>query len=260
MSELERELRALGRQLDFPPPPDLVSALRPQLDLVETRRLRAARPFAWRTRRALVLALVLVGLAAATALAIPPVRDAISDLLGISGVTIERTTAPPPKATPQPEQRLLGHPSSLASAARSLAFRPIVPSALGRVDAVYLSDLPPGGAVSLAYRARPGLPRAATTGFGLVATEFRGDLAHRFLGKIVPMADRVERFELSGSPAVWIAGPPHFFYFRAPRGGVRRSPLLVAQHVLLVERGRLLVRLEGAMSRAEAVRIARSLD
>jgi hypothetical protein len=102
MSELERELRALGRQLDFPPPPDLVSALRPQLDLVETRRLRAARPFAWRTRRALVLTLVLVGLAAATALAIPPVRDAISDLLGISGVTIERTTAPPPKATPQP--------------------------------------------------------------------------------------------------------------------------------------------------------------
>jgi hypothetical protein len=34
---------------------------------------------------------------------------------------------------------------------------------------------------------------------------------------------------------------------------------VVAEHVLLVAQGRVLVRLEGAMSRPDAVRIARSL-
>jgi hypothetical protein len=257
MIDLERELRALGRELDFPPAPDLVPSLRTRLPAIEARRRRGPRPLAWRARRVLALAMLLLAFAVATALAIPPVRDAISDLF--SGATVERTTAPPPLATPQDEGRLLGRPSTLASASRSAAFQPLVPRALGRAESVYLSDLAPGGVVSLAYEARPSLPRATTTGFGLVITEFRGDLAPDLLRKVVPMAGRVARFRLAGSRAVWITGPPHFLYFRTSQGEIRESPPLVAEHVLLLAQGRVLVRLEGAMSRPDAVRIARSL-
>jgi hypothetical protein len=258
MMDLERELRALGKELDLPPAPDLVPSLRARLPEIEARGRRARHPFAWRTRRVLVLATLLVALAAATALALRPVRDAISDLF--SGATVERTTAPPPRATPQEEGRLLGQPSTLAAARRSAAFQPLVPAALGGADAVYLSDLAPGGVVSLAYEARPRLPRAVTTGFGLVITEFRGDLAPGLLRKVVPMAGRVRRFGLADSHAVWITGPPHFLFFRTPDGEIRESPPLVAEHVLLLERGRVLVRLEGAMSHSEAMRIALSLE
>jgi hypothetical protein len=258
MIDLERELRALGRELDLPAAPDLAPSLRARLPEIEARARRAPRPFAWRAQRVLVLAMILLALAVATALALPPVRDAISDLF--SGATVERTTAPSPRATPQDEGRLLGQPSTLAAASRTVAFQPLVPGALGRADAVYLSELAPGGVVSLAYEARPRLPRAVTTGFGLLITEFRGDLAPGLLRKVVPMASRVRRFALAGSRAVWITGPPHFLYFRTSDGEIRESPPLVAEHVLLLERGRVLVRLEGAMNRREAVRIAMSLE
>jgi hypothetical protein len=257
MTDLERELRALGKELDFPAVPDLVPSLRTRLPEIEPPGRRGPRPVAWRARRVLVLATLLLALAVATALAIPPVRDGISELL--SGATVERTTAPPPRATPQDERPLLGRPSTLASASRSVAFRPLVPAALGPPDSVYLSDLAPGGVVSLAYEARPSLPRAITTGFGLVITEFRGDLAPDLLRKVVPTAGRVRRLRVADSRAVWIAGPPHSLYFRTSKGEIRESPPVVAEHVLLVAQGRVLVRLEGAMSRPDAVRIARSL-
>jgi hypothetical protein len=113
--------------------------------------------------------------------------------------------------------------------------------------------------LSLGYSARPGLPEARTTGFGLLASEFQGNIAPEFLAKILPMATRVDRLRIDGSRAAWIAGAPHFFAYHAPAGRLRESKLTVAQNVLLLERGPLLVRLEGAMSRAEAIRVARGL-
>jgi hypothetical protein len=47
--------------------------------------------------------------------------------------------------------------------------------------------------------------------------------------------------------------------YRDPNGNVVEDELRLAQNVLLLERGRLLVRLEGGLDRARAVEIARSL-
>jgi len=57
----------------------------------------------------------------------------------------------------------------------------------------------------------------------------------------------------------WIEGAPHLFFYRDPQGLPRDHSLRLAANVLLVERGRLLVRLEGGFDREKAVELARSL-
>jgi hypothetical protein len=78
------------------------------------------------------------------------------------------------------------------------------------------------------------------------------------VGKIAGQATSVERLRVDGQPAIWIEGAPHFFFYR--RGGrYLETTLRLAQNVLLLERGRLLVRVEGAFDRERALEIARSL-
>jgi hypothetical protein len=79
------------------------------------------------------------------------------------------------------------------------------------------------------------------------------------VGKIVGPAAVAQSLVVDGGRAVWVEGAPHFFFYRAPDGRVIESELRLAQNVLLLERGDLLVRLEGAFSRERAIRLARSL-
>jgi hypothetical protein len=126
-------------------------------------------------------------------------------------------------------------------------------------DGVRLRRATPGGEVSLLYRPRRGLPRSGPTGLGLLVTEFRGDIDPEYLGKIAGPATRIERLRVRGEPAVWIEGAPHVFFYRPPGGGFEERPLRLAANVLLVERGALLVRMEGSLGKDEALRIAESL-
>lgn len=256
MAELERELQALGRSVEYPPTPALDRPVRQRLELEPPpRRPRLVWP---RGRRAAALAGVVVLAAGATAYAASEsVRDAIHDVLGLEGATIQRSDYPP---LPPTQRRLaLGEPASLAGASRALAFAPLVPSELGDPDRVFLRRSVRGGELSLVYLPRPGLPRTATTGVGLLVGEFRGDLLGDYLRKIVGDATRVERLRIDGSRAAWIAGAPHFFFY-GDRGTIAESELQLAENVLLVERDDVLVRIEGALGRAAAVRIARSLQ
>lgn len=260
MPELERRLLALGRELDYPPAPDLAAAVRARIDAGTTgprdpRRAATARP---RAVRALVIAALIVLGLAATALAVSPAaRDALRDLLDIGGVEIEST----PKPAPAPAARgpLLGEPSTLSDAPGELGFEPLVPRSLGAPDRVHVDSSVPGLALALVYAPSSRLPRTTTTGVGLLITELRGGIAGEYLHKVVPQATRVERLRVDGRRAAWIAGAPHFFFYGAEAGGIAEHELEVAQNVLLVDRGPVLVRLEGAFGRREAVRIARSL-
>ena len=255
MSELERQLLALARELDYPPAPDLADAVRRRIEAgPATSRPRVPR---WRLVRVLVIAALLLALAAATTLAVSPaVRDSLRDLLDIGGVEIETTTAPPPPAVRRAPD--LGRPVPLAAATAELGFRPLVPAALGRPDGVFADRHPQ--ALNLVYRPDPPrLPHTTTTGVGLLATELPGRVSGEYLHKVVSLATRVERLTVDGRPAVWIAGAPHFFLYGGRDGRILESELDVAQNVLLLQRGAVLVRLEGAFGEREAVRIARSL-
>jgi hypothetical protein len=301
MPELERLLTQLGREIDYPPTPDLAAVVTVRLGGakpiagepappptgverapgeaappptgverapgapsparrhalgIRDRLLRALAPGG--LRRSLVLALVALLLLAGTVFAaVPGARDAVLEFFGLQGATVERR----PELPEPPELRPLdlGTRVTLAEATGELDFSPLVPSGLGRPGAVYVRNGLPGGELSLAYRSRPGLPEARTTRLGLLASEFRGDLHPDLIGKLAGERTRIEPTRVDGHPAIWIEGAPHFFFYRDPNGNVIEGELRLAQNVLLLERGNLLVRLEGAFGRERAIALARSL-
>jgi hypothetical protein len=280
VSELERRLTALGGDLDWPQTPDLATSARARLEAAaepapgaanvagEANAAGAARRHApprrrllapAGVRRSLVLALVaLLVFAGGVLAAVPGVRDAVLDFFGLQGATVERRHELPP--VPQLRPLKLGTHTTLAHARRSLGFEPLVPRAAGHLDAVFVKSGVPGGELSLTYRPRPGLPDARSTSLGLLVGEFRGDLLPEYMGKIASQATRIERLRVDGARAIWIEGAPHLFFYRPPDSDFAQSELRVAANVLLLERGNLLVRLEGAFSRERAVELARSLE
>ena len=265
MPELDRMLTQLGRELEYPPTPDLARGVAGRV-----RAGAAATPPEGRSRarrrilppaslrRALVLALVALLLLAGTVFAaVPGVRDAVLEFFGIQGATVERRAQLPEPPELRPLD--LGGRVTLSEAAAELDFTPLVPAALGDPDAVYVRRELPGGELSLAYRPRPGLPAARTTRLALLASEFRGDLHPDLVGKLAGPGTRIEQLQVGGRPAIWIEGARHFFFYRGPDSNLIESELRLAQNVLLIERGRVLVRLEGAFDRGRALEIAHSL-
>jgi hypothetical protein len=247
VSDLESRLTRLGRELDWPPTPDLSASVR--------RRVASqpARP-ALVLRRSLVFALLgLLIVAGGVLAAVPGVRDPVLEFFGLQGATVERRGQLP--AAPESRELRLGERTTLAGARAALGSEPLVPQAAGRPDEVYRS----GAGISLAYRARAGLPRTRSTRLGLLVSEFRGDLAPEYVGKIAGQATLIERFRVDGDRAIWMEGAPHFFFYRRPDGSYAEETLRVAQNVLLLEQGNLLVRFEGAFGRDRALRLARSL-
>jgi hypothetical protein len=275
MPDLERRLSRIGAELDWPRTPDLAASVMARLDApgapaaappgapdappapAPRRRLAGLLPPAG-LRRSLALAAVgLLVLAGSVFAAVPGVRDAVLDFLGLQGATVERRETLP---TPPPERPLdLGARTTLARATERLGFAPLVPADLGEPAGVYVRPGLPGGELSLAYRPQPGLPRASSTRLGLLISEFRGDLNPQYVSKLVGQGTTAERLRVDGQRAIWIEGAPHFFLYRAPDGTFVETEMRIAQNVLLLERDRLLVRLEGALDRRRAVEIARSL-
>jgi hypothetical protein len=254
MSELERQLTRLGRELDWPATPDFTHAVRERL--AEPAPSRRRRPIVFRRSFAIALAALLV-LAGGVFAAVPGVRDAVLEFLGLQGATVERVEQLPP--APELRPLGLGERTTLADARGSLEFDPLVPDAAGSPDGVFVKEGVPGGELSLTYRPRRGLPEASSTRLGLLVSEFRGDLLPEYAGKIAGQATRVERLRVAGKRAIWLEGAPHFFFYRPPGAEFREERLRIAQNVLLLERGKVLVRLEGAFGLERALVLARSL-
>lgn len=261
MDKFERQLRDLGTEVEYPPTPPLAASVARDLEQAGARGRRHGP--SWRpltARVALVAVALVLLLAGAVIAAVPAARHALLDLVGIRGVTIERVPALPADV----EARLgvvLGQPTRLESARRSLAFDPLLPTDLGRPNGVFgpADDAPPGGELSLTYAPRPGLPRSRYTGVGLLVDEIDGSFAPGFYGKLVPRGVRIERLRVDGDQAVWVEGLHEFFYKDLATHIFRIGRARLAGNTLLVQRGPILVRLEGEFRRAQATAIARSL-
>ena len=274
MPDLERMLSRLGEELDWPATPDLAETVMARLDehageapqaagpgeaphAARRRRFAGLLPPAGLRRSIALAAVGLLLLAGTVFAAVPGVRDAVLDFFGLQGATVERRQTLP---TTPPERPLdLGTRTTLAQAPGELGFAPLVPVALGEPDGVYVRAGIPGGELSLAYRPGEGLPRARSTRLGLLISEFRGDLSPQYIAKVVGQETTVERLRIDGQRGIWIEGAPHFFIYRAPDGTFVETQMRLAQNVLLLEQGDLLVRLEGALDRDRAIAVAESL-
>jgi hypothetical protein len=253
--ELERALADLGAHLDWPATPELAVAGRLERRPAALPRRRPA----W--RRLAVVAVAAVVLAAAVLVASPGTREAVARRLGLRGVSV-RLGGPTPTTTPPDRLDLgLGRRVSLPQARQAVSFHLLVPTAAGfqRPDAVFIGSIPPGGRVDLVWRQRPGLPASPYTDAGLLLTEFRADLTPDFFFKKLVGAGRLEEVTVGGRPGYWFSGAPHFFSYRDASGTEADEQARLAGNSLVWERGNLTLRLEGQISKRQALRIAESL-
>lgn len=241
MRPLEQMLRAASADADWPATPDLARTVAARIDLraVPERRARMGRPprRAW-IGRPLAIALAILLLLAGSALAIPAVRD----WLGLSTVEVKRVPKPLPAV--HGARLSLGRRVALDAARAKLGFRPALPAGLG-APTVYYDAFPPGGQLGLVY------PR------GIVVTEIEGQLT-RYLAKFLPPGTGMDRITIDGERAVWIHGALHQYAYADRTGVIRTDSVRTAGDVLLWRHGDLLIRIEGARSKHQAVAIARS--
>jgi hypothetical protein len=252
MTDLHAELTALT--VEWPPTPDLAGAVAERIESAAPPARRRRRP-AWRP----ALAYGLAALAAAFAItmaASPDARSAVLEWLGLKSVEVERgePTAPQPSPGALGSRLGLGTPVTLAEAReRSPFLRLPAAEGLGKPDAIYLG----GKSVSLVYGERPGYPRADSTGAALLVQEFPARVGP-FIEKTLGSAARLERLRVDGAPAYFIVGSHGFAYDSDEGAGYEDQRL--AGNTLLVERADgLLLRVEGDVSRAQAVAVASSV-
>ena len=261
--DLGAALAVVGRDLAFPEVPDLAPAVVRRLEQMPVRipvRERAApvvrlppvlrRP-GRRVALALAAVLILAGSAVAGGLLVRGVRILIAP---------EATTPPPSPTVSGPLGRtlFLGEEVTIARARQEVDFDLLVPTAAGLPEPVaYVDDDPPGGRVSLVYRAGPSLPETEETGVGMLVMQFRGRFELPFLEKLV-RADQVREVGVGGTPGYWVEGE-HTLVYLDERGVSFDERSRVAGNTLLWQRGDLTLRLESALPMEEAIRIAESM-
>lgn len=251
MADLHAELSALS--VEWPPTPDLVDGVLARIEpgVAAPRRRRRA----WRPALAYGLAAILTAFGLTMAVS-PDARSAVLEWLGLQGVAVERRepVAPSPSPGTLGSGLGLGTPVTLAEAREHSPFLrlPAAPG-LREPDAIYVGR----AAVSLVYGERAGYPRAGTTGAALLVQEFPARVGP-FIQKSIGQGADLEQLSVDGAPAYFITGAHGFAYETAD--GVDFEDQRLAGNTLLVERADgLLLRVEGEVSRDQAVAVARSV-
>jgi hypothetical protein len=241
MSELERELRGLGDSMAYPATPDLTSRVR--------QRLAERRPW-WRAlsrrRQGLAITLAVLAVSVAAAMAVPSARTAILRFFHIGAATVERVETLPP-AQERPLTAGLGRRVSLAEGARLAGFRMLLPPLEEPVQSLY---------------ARPAMQSTLLRGPDarpVLLMEIRGrqnlDLAKKFA---TPQT-HIEPVSVNGGFGLWIEGAPHVVMFDDGSRQLKQLTTRLAGDVLIWTRGDLTLRLEGRLTKAQALELARSV-
>jgi hypothetical protein len=269
-ADLERALLELGRSLPIPAERDLAEPVVARLRAEGPSRPAVVRlPVALRPARTLRRAAML-----AAALLILVAGVAVAGRLGLPGVRIIFSKTPPsipptspsthPSPTPsRPGSTLgLGDRVSLQEARAAVSFSVREPSmpGLGRPDAIYLRQDVPGGRVSLVYLARPGFPAPNGTDVALLITELEGRTDRQLVGKMLGPGAFADPVEVDGDPGLWLHGAPHEVFFLDGEGSIVTDTVRLAGNVLLWRHDGVLLRLEGPVTRQEALLVASSLE
>jgi len=256
IAELERSLDLLREAIEWPATPPLAGRI--------TARIAtpAPAPRAWfQSRWALAAAVVLLAIAAL--IAYTPSRDAIASWINLHTTIIRVNQLPTP--TPLPSGPLgrrlgLGEPTTLAAAKGKVAWRIQVPASLGRPDEVYFQLDAPSGEVNLVYKSRPGLKTSRQTGVAVLITEVSGMVDTNYFGKMLGQGTTIEDVTVNGHNGWWISGQPHDVFFADANGNFRSETLRLATNTLLIEDGGLVIRIEGDLTKTQALEIAASLS
>jgi hypothetical protein len=235
---------------------------REQAPAPERRPPRRLGRLVWRPAFAYGLVAVFAAFALVMA-ASPSARSAVLEFLGLKSARIERRepTATPRAAAPLGSDLGLGTRTSLAKVRRTVGFPVGVPSTLGAPDVVYLDTLPTAGdAVHLIYSERStGIPTSSNTGAALLISQFPATV-EPLIEKAIGGAGRVARLTIDGDRAYFLEGAHGFAFSDAKGAGADYEEQRLAGNTLLVERGGILIRVEGEISQRDAIGLVRSLE
>ncbi|HEV7650240.1 MAG TPA: hypothetical protein VGP26_19000 [Actinophytocola sp.] len=240
---VEAALREVGSRLAVPEPPDDLATI------VLARLDEPARRPAGRVLPRLVAAALALLAALAVAMAVSPtVRAAVLDFLRFGGVDIH--FAPPPVAPTNTGTALPGERDvSLARARSAVDFDIRVPRLLGEPASVrVIENVPDDGTP----------PR-------VVSLRYDNARVDEFDGRISPVfekfthADDVVRTTVRGAPALWVPRAHPILYVDA-HGVVHEEAARLAARTLIWEENGLSYRIEGDLTRQQAVAIAESMS
>jgi hypothetical protein len=234
VNDLELNLRELGGEIAWPATPQL------RLDLEPARRrfaFPALRPLA------LGFAILLAALAGVLALS-PGARSAFLEIFRLKGATVELVETLPDV----PTQRVdFGEEVDRDEAEQRVGFELLGLDGVDP-DAVFVLD---DRMASLVY-GDPERPR-------LVLSQLRGGVYDGFVKKAGEAGTRVEEVTVGDELALFVSGDEHFVMFFDETGAITDERTFLAGNVLLWNRGEMLFRLEGDMTREEAIELAESV-
>jgi len=238
MTELERALLAVGRNLEVPATPDLTGAVR-------TRLAEGQRPSLF-SRRALVVALAVLAVAVGAVLAVPQARSTIRDWLGIGNVTIRYVEDLPPveQAT---AGLALGEQMSLEEARERAGFRVRVPTVEGLDDPpkVFYNDTSSQVAFLYGSEEKPKLLITQADARGAIEKLVNLNVTERELVVVEP-----------GYAGIWLYGEKHAIFYPSTD---HEEPFRLVGNALVYEMDGVTLRIEAEISKDEALRIARSM-
>jgi hypothetical protein len=231
MTELERALVAVGRDLDVPEAPALAPRV---LARIERRS---------RSRLALLVAVAAAVVAVGIAFAVPQARSSILRFFHLGAATVERVDTLPP-AGQRPLAAGFG-PARSRTAAERVAGFPIV--------------LPPfAHGAPARYYARPGLIATLFRSHGkrVLLAELDGQQLG-FSKKFVSPGTDIQPAEVSRAyDGLWLSGGPHVIVWGPPGGSMRQFSTRLAGNVLVWQTRSRTYRLEGDVSRGAAIELA----
>jgi hypothetical protein len=233
VTDLEQRLLALGADLAYPTEPDLAPAVLARLET------RPRRPFPW---RAVSVAVAVLAVAIGTAFAVPQARTAILRWFHLRGATVERVQTLPP-AVERSQAGGLGRPMRLEQAEQIVGFQLLLPPFKGAgPQRVYVLDRTVA-TVSIREHGP------------VLLSEYRSRA--QLLRKAVGRETIVEPVRVDGDPGLWLEGATHTLTYFDRRGVFHERTVRIHGNVLLWVHEGLTLRLEGKLSKAQALRLAR---
>lgn len=255
-TQLEQRLTMLRDAIEWPATPAFAARVRARIAAPVSVR----RPW-FQSRWALAAAALIVVLAALVAYT--PSREAIASWLNLHTIITRVNQLPTPSPRPSGSigERLgLGVPTTLDDAQRKVTWKIRVPASLGSPDEVYFQSGPPEGEVSLVYKARTGVKPSGQTGVAVLITEVNGKVDANYFGKMLGPDTTLEEVTVNGHKGYWIAGKPHDFFFTDATGNFRNETMRLATNTLIFDDSGTIIRIEGDLTKSQALEIAASLS
>ena len=247
---IEQALLELAHHIDWPEQPAPTPDLQRRLVSDPTRKQSRYR---WIPVTALLFVLV-----ASLLLFSPRARQAVADLLGVAGIEINFDADPANAAGAELE---LGEVVSLEEASEAVDFELSAPGSSGAPDAVFLSDRPSSGRVSMVWESDETLPASGDTGIGLIYSQFALELAEDadFVKSVTPDTS-VRVVEVGSAIGLWIQGAPHLISYEDAGGNRVEEETRLAGNVLMWESDGVTHRIETTLGLGPTLALAGSLQ